>query len=130
MAEYYAVRRLRLRFYALLFMLAGLACLAFIGCASSGSLKVAQAGFVAAQVADLHSTELALSRGAVEANPLMQGSSWQRVALKAASTAGVFWAGRTLESRGHRAVAVVATAALATAMAIISGHNYSIAWGR
>ncbi len=32
--EYYAVRRLRLRLYGLLFMLAGLTCLAWIGCAS------------------------------------------------------------------------------------------------
>lgn len=98
------------------------------GCAHATSLKVAQGAFVGASMADLHSTQLALSQGHREANPVMQ-HGWARVAFKVASVGIVLQMGQELEQRGHPTLARVFTTAAATAMAIISARNYAIVRG-
>ena len=119
---------MRLRGLALAFSLAGLACLSLIGCASSGSLKLAQGAYLAANVADLHSTHQAHQAGAVEGNPLI-GDTWLTWTLaKTAGTVGVWWLGTQAEKRGHQQVAVVITTVVTVVTAIVSGRNYSIAW--
>src|SRR5688572_7327970 len=57
------------------------------------------ASFAALQAFDAHSTARALDRGAVEANPLMRGiagNTGGMLAIKAAGTAGVVYAGERL----------------------------------
>lgn len=71
--------------------------------AQSGPIAAAIAG----NVADLVSTEIALSRGgAREANPVMQGTA-QRIALKAGTTALTVWAIKKLAPQHPKTAAVL-----------------------
>lgn len=75
--------------------------LATIGCASSGAGKALNVGVIGAAAADVVTTQQAIGRGAVEANPLMGPQAWRQVAVKSAGV-GVVWAGaQRLEQRGH-----------------------------
>lgn len=119
----------RFLYLALVFLALAAIILSFVGCASAGSLNVAQGAFVGATVADLHSTELALSQGYTEANPLMRNGV-ARVAFKAVTVGLVLYAGRVIEQRGGGTLAKVFTTAAAVGIGIISIRNYQIAWGR
>jgi hypothetical protein len=78
------------------------------------------------QVLDAHSTTRALDRGAAEANPLMRGVAGRpggMLAVKAAGTAGVIYAGEKLWKR-NRTAAVIFMVAANSAMALVVQHNY------
>ena len=108
----------------------GLICMALIfgGCAPTLASKGIQVGVVAAQVADVHSTHLAIASGAGrEGNPLMPESWWAQGLVKAATTAGIVWLGTTLEVKGHRTLARVLQASSAALVAVAAAHNYRLA---
>jgi hypothetical protein len=82
--------------------------------------------FVTLQVLDIHSTSYALSRGAVEANPAMQGVVGNPVgfaAMKAAGTAGIIFAAERIRKK-NKAAAVGLMIASNSAMAWVVQHNY------
>jgi hypothetical protein len=86
------------------------------------------ASFIALQGLDVHSTTRGLSRGAVEANPLMKdvaGNPGALFAVKAASTAGIVYGVEKLRKR-NRAAAVGVMVALNAAMAYVVQHNYRV----
>jgi hypothetical protein len=97
------------------------------GCASKATYRTAQVAYVGSQVADVVSTQKALNAGAVETNPLMRGSLATQIAVKAATTVPVLWLSDRLERKGHRKVANAVLFSLATAYAVISGHNWQMA---
>lgn len=79
----------------------------------------------ALQAYDAYSTTVGLSRGAAEANPLMQGVAGNPVALwsvKAASTAGSIWMAERLWKR-NKAAAIVTMVALNGVMTSVVAHN-------
>jgi hypothetical protein len=85
--------------------------------------------FSALQVLDIHSTVGALDRGAVEANPLMRsmvGSEVGLIAVKAAGTVGVVYAGEQLWKK-NKTAAIVFMVASNSAMAWVVQHNYRAA---
>jgi len=87
-------------------------------------------GFAAVQILDYTSTMQALSSGAGrEGNPVMAplaGSPAAMFAVKAASVAGVVWAGEKLWKK-NRVGAIVFMVAMDSAMATVVAHNYSVA---
>lgn len=55
-----------------------------------------------AAAGDVTSTEYALSKpGVHEANPFIPNEVWQKVAMKAGVTVGVYYISRGLKSQGH-----------------------------
>ena len=81
------------------------------------------------QAFDIHSTLRALDRGAAEANPLMTrvtASPVSLVAVKVASTAGVFYTTERMWKH-NRVAAVVFMVGANSAMAWVVQHNYRIA---
>jgi hypothetical protein len=84
-------------------------------------------GFTALQVLDAHSTLTAVTTGANEANPMMQGAAGNptaMLAVKAAATTGVVVLSEKLW-RHNRAAAVLTMIGLNSAYAVIAAHNYS-----
>lgn len=97
-------------------------------CAPTMGSKFIQSGVVAANVADVHSTKIAIESGkGREGNPLMPDSWLAQGLVKAAASAGVIWLGTTLEIRGHRTIARVVQVSLAAVTAIVAARNYTIA---
>jgi hypothetical protein len=87
------------------------------------------ASFVGLQVLDFHSTADALSRGAVEGNPAMQGVTSNQLAFaaaKAAGTAGVIVLSEKIRKK-NKAAAVGLMIATNSAMAWVVQHNYRAA---
>jgi hypothetical protein len=85
------------------------------------------AGLGAANIMDLHSTHLGLSRGLVrEANPAMR-SAPMRYTLKVASTGLLIAGAETLWKSGRRKTAVFLVGAVAGSTAVVAAHNYRIA---
>jgi hypothetical protein len=83
------------------------------------------------QALDVHSTMLALDRGAVEANPLMSGVTRNKaafIATKAAVATGTILAARSLSKR-NKVAAVITLVALNTAYGFIVQNNYRVARG-
>ena len=83
------------------------------------------------QALDVHSTILALDRGAVEANPLMAGVTRNKaafIATKAAVATGTILAARSL-SKKNKVAAVITLVALNTAYGFIVQNNYRVARG-
>jgi hypothetical protein len=81
------------------------------------------------QALDVHSTTTALSRGAVEANPLMGGVAGSPLGLavvKAGGTAGVIYASERLWKK-NKGAAVVFMIGANSAMAWVVQHNYRTA---
>jgi hypothetical protein len=81
------------------------------------------------QALDIHSTIGALDRGAVEGNPMMKSltaNPASLIAVKAASSAGVFYTTERLW-RKNPAAAVVFMVAANSAMAWVVQHNYRTA---
>lgn len=82
--------------------------------------------FAALQVLDAHSTWRAVDRGAVEANPVLQGVVGNQiglVALKAAGTAGLIYASEKMWKR-NRTGSIIFMIAANSAMAWVVQHNY------
>ena len=82
--------------------------------------------FASLQALDAHSTSRALDHGAVEANPLMRGIAGNTagmLAVKAAGTAGVIYAGEKLWRR-NKTAAVLFMVAANSALALVVQHNY------
>jgi hypothetical protein len=84
------------------------------------------ASFGALQVLDTHSTSRAISRGGVEANPLMKGFAGNEagmLAVKAAGTAGVIYVSEKMWKK-NKAAAVIFMIATNSAMAWVVQNNY------
>jgi hypothetical protein len=84
--------------------------------------------FGSLQALDVHSTRRALDRGGVEANPLVKGLSGNAFtlsAVKAAGTAGLFFATEKMWRR-NKAAAVVLMAAANAGMTYVVWHNYRV----
>ncbi len=89
------------------------------------------AGFAAAQALDIHSTALAIDRGARERNPLMKAlgpdNTWAAVAVKAGITGATIWTAERMWKRNRRLNAVVLMAAVTAFQAAVDAHNYRVA---
>jgi len=86
------------------------------------------ASFITLQVLDIHSTQYALGRGAVEGNPMVKGvtsSTAAMVAVKAAGTAGVIFASEKLRAK-NKAAAIGLMVATNSAMIWVVQHNYGV----
>jgi hypothetical protein len=86
-------------------------------------------GFGSVQALDVHSTLLAIDRGARETNPLVRfttGSPAGLIALKTGSTAGVIYLTEKLRKR-HPVAAVLVMIGLNSGYAMVAAHNYRIA---
>ena len=91
-----------------------------------GALIPLYISFASLQGLDAHSTTRALDRGGYEANPLMRGLAAHPlglVAVKAAATTGVVYAGEKMWKR-NKVAAVVFMVAANSAMAWVVQHNY------
>ena len=94
-----------------------------------GVLMPLYASFVTLQALDLHSTLLAIHRGASEANPVMAGFADHPpalVAVKVGSAVGILFMAERVR-RHSRVGAIVMMAALNTAYATVVVRNYHIA---
>ena len=91
------------------------------------ALYVAQG---ALQAMDAHSTFQAISRGAHEANPVMQGvvgNKGAMVAVKAGVAASTILMSECLWKRGNRAGAIVSMIVANSVTAVVVAHNYRLA---
>jgi hypothetical protein len=91
-----------------------------------GALLPLYVSFASLQALDAHSTTRALDRGAVEANPMMRGISgnpFGMLAVKAAGTAGVIYAGEKIWKR-NKTAAVLFMLAANSGLALVVQHNY------
>ena len=89
---------------------------------SSGAVRTLYATYGVVQGLDMVSTVVARNRGAVEANPVMQGSYARGVAVKAALGAVTILAVRAIEKKNKKA-AVVTMIALNVATAAVIANN-------
>jgi uncharacterized protein DUF5658 len=88
-----------------------------------------QAGLVATQLLDAHSTFRALDAGAVEGNPMMGGLVKNRAAflgVKAAIGASLVYATHRI-GQHNKVTAIALAAAVNSAYAMIASHNYNVA---
>lgn len=86
------------------------------------------ASFITLQILDLHSTQAALSRGGVEANPALSGfagNTFAMSAMKAAGTAGVIFFSEKLRKK-NKAASIGLMIAANSAMALVVQHNYRL----
>ena len=91
------------------------------------ALYVAQG---ALQAMDMHSTLQATSRGAHEANPVMQGvvnNKGAMLAVKAGVAAGTILISERLWKKGNRTGAIVSMIIANSVTAIVVAHNYRLA---
>jgi len=96
--------------------------------AVSGSkvLPTLYAGYAVLQAYDIYSTRQALKRGAVEANPLMQGvvgNTGAFVAVKAGVATGTILAAERLWKNDKKAAAIGVMVASTAVSAIVAGRN-------
>lgn len=88
-------------------------------------------GFASAQAFDIHSTSLAIDRGARERNPLFRAlgpdNTWAAAAVKASVTGATIWTAERMWKRNHRLHAVVFMAAATALQAAVDAHNYRVA---
>ncbi len=89
---------------------------------SSPALKALLVSYVAVQGLDMASTIKARNRGAVEANPMMQGSYAEGFAVKAALGAVPLLAVRQIEKKNKKAAIFTMIAANVGTAAVIA-HN-------
>lgn len=93
--------------------------------APSTTLRALIASYAVAQGLDMTTTIIARSRGAAEANPLMQGGYAQGIAMKAAlATASVF-AVRQMD-KTHRKAAIATMIAANVVTVAIAAHNLHV----
>ena len=91
------------------------------------ALYVAQG---ALQAMDMHSTMQAISRGAHEANPVMQGvvgNKGAMVAVKAGVAASTILMSECLWKKGNRTGAIVSMIIANSVTAVVVAHNYRLA---
>lgn len=91
------------------------------------ALYVAQG---ALQAMDMHSTMQAISRGAHEANPVMQGvvgNKGAMLAVKAGVAASTILMSECLWKRGNRTGAIVSMIVANSLTAVVAAHNYRLA---
>jgi hypothetical protein len=91
-------------------------------------LPALYAGYAALQAYDIYSTRQALTRGAAEANPLMQGvvgNPGAFVALKAGVAASTILAAEQLWKNDKKAAAIGVMVASTAVSAIVAGRNAS-----
>lgn len=94
----------------------------------SKTLTAMYVAFGALQLADVHSTTRALSRGAVEANPAMRtvaGSPAALIAVKAAGGATTILVSEKLRKK-RPVAALVLMASLNSFLAAVVAHNYRV----
>jgi hypothetical protein len=87
------------------------------------------ASFIGLQALDLHSTRLAIDRGATERNPIMApfaGNTAAMVGVKVGISAGILYMTERVRVR-NRAAAMVMMAAFNSAYATVVANNYRIA---
>jgi hypothetical protein len=90
------------------------------------ALYVAQG---ALQAMDMHSTMQAISRGAHEANPLMQGvvgNKGAMMAVKAGVAASTILMAECLWKKGNRTGAIVSMIVANSVTAVVVAHNYRL----
>lgn len=117
-----------LRLSLVCFVLA-LLCLAVIcvaGCSKTAWGKALDGGVIGAGGADLHSTRLAIDRGAHEANPAMDHGAWTQGVLKAAGLSAVLAGALLLETKGSPLVAHLIRVASITLNSVVAARNYQI----
>jgi hypothetical protein len=88
----------------------------------SGAVRTLYATYGVVQGLDMVSTIVARNRGAVEANPAMQGSYARGIAVKAAMGAATILAVRAIEKKNKKA-AVITMIAANVATAIVVANN-------
>ena len=94
-----------------------------------GALTSMYAGLIALEAYDVYSTRAALSHGAMEANPMMQGivkSTPAFVAVKVGMTAMTILGAERLWKNNHRTAAILVMAAQNATMAWVAQHNASV----
>jgi hypothetical protein len=88
-------------------------------------------GFASAQALDIHSTSLAIDRGARERNPLLKvlgaDTTWAAVAVKASITGATIWTAEHMWKRNRRMSAVVLMVAVTAFQTAVDAHNYRVA---
>jgi len=93
-------------------------------------LHLAQGVFIAANVADIVTTERGISSGAGrEANVFMQGSTTQRIIWKSATTVGVLWLTAKI-GKDHPRLAQTFLYTVSGVIGAVAVHNNQIARGR
>jgi hypothetical protein len=89
---------------------------------SSAAVRTLYATYGVVQGLDMVSTIVARNRGAVEANPAMQGSYARGIAVKAAMGAATILAVRAIEKKSKKA-AVITMIAANVATAVVVANN-------
>lgn len=92
-------------------------------------LRSLHAGLAVAQVYDVYSTQQAISRGAVEMNPLLKrtvGSRAAFITIKAAMTIGPIYEAERLWKNQHRMGAIALMAAANGIMLGVAAHNAAV----
>lgn len=92
----------------------------------SGTLRALIASYGAVQGLDMATTIRARNRGAIEANPVMQGSYAAGIVTKAALGAATMFAVRSMEKKSRKA-AIITMVAANVATAAVVAHNIGIA---
>jgi hypothetical protein len=93
---------------------------------SSAAVRTLYATYGVVQGLDMMSTVMARNRGAVEANPAMQGSYAKGVAVKVATGAVTMLAVRAIEKKSKKA-AIITMIGANVATAAVVAHNMRIA---
>ena len=93
-------------------------------------LPALYAAQVALQALDAHSTYSAISRGGVEANPLMKGvvgNKGAMMAVKAGVAASTIWIAERMWKRGNRAGAIATMLIVNGVTGAVVANNYKVA---
>lgn len=113
--------------YAALFCFGLAAVLAFLIVMGGCSLKSQQIANGSLHGADLGSTRYAESRGAVEANPVMQTGWPTRIALKTAMTAATIYVTAKLDQQGRKKLAKGLLYAVNGFLVVVVANNWRVA---
>jgi len=92
----------------------------------SATLRALIASYGAVQGLDMATTIRARNRGAIEANPVMQGSYATGIATKAALGAATMFAVRSMAKKSRKAAIITMVAANAATAAVVA-HNMGVA---
>ena len=93
---------------------------------SSGAIRALFVSYGAIQALDMASTMKARNLGALEVNPVMQGSYGKGIAVKAALGAATMLAVRSIEKKNKKA-AILTMIAANVATAAVVAHNMQVA---
>jgi len=88
-------------------------------------------GFATSQALDIHSTSLAIDRGALERNPLLKAlgpdNPWAAVAVKASIAGATIWTAENMWKRNRRVNAIILMVAVTALQTTVDAHNYRVA---